>query len=89
MRSSFTLLVLAFVCPPSSVSADEPPTYLDRWLYCQRNLQVEKNADDLVALIDRAAKADYTGIVLADYEWLTANRIASTTGRSQPLPLLC
>ena len=38
--------------------------YQDRWLYCSFNLQVDKSADDLIALIDRASRDGYTGIVL-------------------------
>src|SRR5687767_7732679 len=38
----------------------------ERWLYCQTNLQVEANADTLDVLWRRAAKAGYTGVLLAD-----------------------
>lgn len=37
-----------------------------RWVYVQSNLQVEENADKLIALSARAKKAGYNGIVLAD-----------------------
>jgi len=37
-----------------------------RWVYVGTNLQVEKNADDVCALLVRAKKAGYTGLVLAD-----------------------
>ena len=38
----------------------------DRWLYCQTNLQVEENVAKLDLLWRRAAKAGYTGVLLAD-----------------------
>ena len=38
----------------------------DRWVYLQTNLQVDKNVDDAEALFRRAAKAGYTGVLLAD-----------------------
>ena len=39
------------------------------WVYVSTNLQVDQRADDLVALADRAKKAGYTGILLADYKF--------------------
>jgi hypothetical protein len=29
------------------------PAYDERWVYCRANLQVEKSADDVIALIER------------------------------------
>ncbi len=37
-----------------------------RWVYCSRNLWVDKNIDDLETVFRRAAKAGYTGVLLAD-----------------------
>jgi hypothetical protein len=59
----------------SQVKDSAAPTYSDRWLYCQVNLQVEKNADELVEFIGRAAKAGYTAIVLADYKLNILDRV--------------
>src|SRR5262245_30842017 len=70
--------VLALLPTPTPAFAAAPPVqpvYQDRWLYCQLNLQVEKNADDVVALIGRAAKAGYTGIVIADYKLNILDRV--------------
>lgn len=39
---------------------------LERWLYCSQNLWVDKNVDNLDALFQRAAKAGYTHVLLAD-----------------------
>jgi hypothetical protein len=48
--------------------AQEKTRYEQRWFYAQYNLQVDKSADDVVALISRASKAGYNGMVLADYK---------------------
>lgn len=49
--------------------------YAQRWFYSQTNLQVEKNADQLVALIHRAARSGYNGVVLADYKLNILDRV--------------
>lgn len=38
----------------------------DRWVYCSFNLWVDKNVDTLEDIMRRAARAGYTGILLAD-----------------------
>ena len=61
------LLSLLVLFIGSSLSkADDAPVYQDRWVYVATNLYVPKNVDDLEALIVRAAKAGYNGIVLTD-----------------------
>jgi hypothetical protein len=50
--------------------ADEPaPRFEQRWVYSMYNLAVPKNVDVVSALIERAAKAGYNGIVLADFKF--------------------
>src|SRR6476659_6779186 len=39
---------------------------LQQWLYCAQNLWVDKNIDELEALFQRAEKAGYTHVLLAD-----------------------
>jgi hypothetical protein len=73
VRSLPICAAAALVAVPAP--AADAPTYADRWLYCQANLQVDKSADDLVALIDRAAKAGYTAVVLADYKLNILDRV--------------
>jgi hypothetical protein len=51
------------------------PSYNDRWVYCSFNLQVDKSADDLCAMCERAAKAGYTGILLSDYKLQILDRV--------------
>ena len=52
-----------------------PSPYVDRWVYCSFNLQVDKSVDDLIALIERARRDGYTGIVLADYKFQVLYRV--------------
>src|SRR4051812_46303325 len=63
--------------PPLSVvkAADPAPRYAHRWVYCMHNLLVDRNADEVVALIGRAGKAGYTGVVLADYKFNILGRM--------------
>lgn len=77
LRTSLLAALAGVVAAPSPSAADSPaqPVYRDRWLYCQTNLQVEKNAGDLVALINRAAKSGYTAVVLADYKLNVLDRV--------------
>ena len=59
------ILLLAVFC---GVALGEPPT-LDlkyRWVYVQTNLLVDKNVREALAILERAAKADYNGVVLTD-----------------------
>src|SRR6476660_2008277 len=37
-----------------------------QWIYASRNLAVDKNLDELEALLRRAAKVGYTHVLLAD-----------------------
>jgi hypothetical protein len=59
------LAVAASVC--TAGACGQPRLDLpQRWVYCSRNLWVDKNVDDIEALLRRAAKAGYTGVLLAD-----------------------
>lgn len=49
--------------------------YERRWFYAMSNLQVKENADELIGLIERAAKAGYNGVVLADYKLNVLDRV--------------
>jgi hypothetical protein len=64
--------VLALVLLGAATAAGRdaaPPRYADRWFYASHNLLVDKNVDALVALIERAGKSGYNGVVLADYKF--------------------
>ena len=41
-----------------------------RWIYLATNLLVDKNVEDDLVLLDRAAKAGYNGVVLTDSKFL-------------------
>jgi hypothetical protein len=70
------LALLALLASGSALSAAErAPQYADRWVYSMHNLQVEKSTDEVVQLVDRAAKAGYTGVVLADYKLNILDRV--------------
>jgi hypothetical protein len=46
-----------------------------RWLYLMTNLQVNENVPKAEALLQRAAKAGYNGVVLADYKLNVLDRV--------------
>jgi hypothetical protein len=58
----------------ATVGAAEPK-YADRWVYCQHNLLVDKNVDEVIRLVERSARAGYTGLVLADYKFNILDRM--------------
>jgi hypothetical protein len=72
------LLALA-ACISGASSAAEvglaPSPYVDRWVYCSFNLQVDRSVDEFIALIERSSRAGYTGILLADYKFQVLNRV--------------
>jgi hypothetical protein len=51
------------------------PAYGDRWVYCSVNLQVDRSTDDLIAIIGRASRAGYNGILLTDYKFQVLHRV--------------
>ncbi len=64
-----SVLLCAFL-----VVLGEAAEFEHRWVYVSRNLLVDENVDALIALMARAKKADYTGMVLADSKF---GRLAS------------
>jgi len=60
----------------SATAADPAPSrYGERWVYGSANLQVNQSADELIALIQRAGRAGYTGVVLTDYKFNILDRV--------------
>ncbi len=50
-------------------AADEPlPRYDRRWVWVMANLLVDAEADRVVALVERAARDGYNGLVVSDYK---------------------
>jgi len=46
-----------------------------RWVYLQQNLQVTENLPQIEAMLRRAARAGYNGVVLADYKLNILDRV--------------
>ncbi len=62
-------VVLGFPALAFGGPGDDPkPRFDERWVYSSHNLLEEKNADEVLKIIERAAKSGYTGLVLADYK---------------------
>jgi hypothetical protein len=69
-------LAISNVPVRDAAGADPAPTrYGERWVYGSANLQVNQSADDLIALIHRASRAGYTGVVLTDYKLNILDRV--------------
>ena len=66
------LSVLALAAAPAS---DDAPALRRRWVYLQTNLQVRENVPKVEAILARAAKAGYNGVVLADFKLNILNRV--------------
>ncbi len=71
------ILALTLLTAAPAFAADPAERYERRWFYSMGNLQVAENSDKLVALIERAGKAGYNGVVLADYKLNVLDRVPS------------
>ncbi len=71
-----TCLLLTLLTSGAIRPAEPPrPRYQQRWFYAMHNLLVDSNVEDLIALIRRAGKAGYNGVVLADYKFNILGRM--------------
>ncbi len=69
MRSATLLSAFLLLALSRSVPAQEPgPRYDRRWVWMMTNFLVEKEADRAVALIERAGRDGFNGIVISDYK---------------------
>jgi hypothetical protein len=66
----------------AGVAHGAEPKYADRWVYCQTNMLVDRNVDELVRLIERSAKAGYTGLVLADFKFNILDRMPANYAKN-------
>ena len=66
-------VLLLGILSPLCVGAAEPLEY--RWVYLQQNLQVKENLPKIEAILRRAAKSGYNGVVLADYKLNILDRV--------------
>ncbi len=74
-RRSCLLFAWLVVCgsTPNVTHAAEPLEL--RWVYLQQNLQVAENLPKIEAILRRAAKSGYNGVVLADYKLNILDRV--------------
>lgn len=76
LASFWGLLAIALATPPpAQPPAADAPAYARRWFYSSANLQVDESADELIVLTQRAAKAGYNGLMLADYKLNVLDRV--------------
>ncbi len=87
VASVFIAAFFVGVFAVDTVSAEEPA---QRWLYLQTNLQVADNVTKADALLRRAAKVGYNGVVLADYKLNILDRVPEHYFRhATPVKALC
>ncbi len=67
-RLAARVLLIACAAPPAA--GEGAPRLEHLWVYCSTNLLVDRNVDSTLALIERAAKAGYNGLVLADSKFM-------------------
>jgi hypothetical protein len=83
MRTNLLLFVsLASLALAGNVARADEPRYAQRWFYASHNLLVDKNANDLISLLERAGKAGYNGVVLADYKFSILERMPANYFRN-------
>lgn len=68
------LIALSGMAMPAGAEAQDP-VYARRWFYASNNLLVDRNADELIAIIRRAGKSGYNGLMLADYKFHILGRM--------------
>ncbi len=68
-RPASVVLALVLIGWASPCHAQKDAARYDRrWVWVMSNLLVEKEADRVVALIERAGRAGYNGVVISDYK---------------------
>jgi hypothetical protein len=79
--STFAFLAVAAISSQigRAASAGERSTagtpYAERWVYCSANLQVDRSVDQVIAIIARAKRSGYTGVMLSDYKFQVLYRV--------------
>ncbi|MCY2950422.1 MAG: carbohydrate binding domain-containing protein [Planctomycetota bacterium] len=67
----YVLAALGALASAAACAAQSHAAPLEhRWVYLATNLLVDKNVEDALVLLDRAAKAGYNGVVLTDSKFL-------------------
>lgn len=79
VKISINLLMGWMLFIPALASAEPggnpKERFNERWVYASHNLLEDKNADEVVKLIDRASKSGYTGMVFNDYKLAILDRM--------------
>lgn len=73
-RFCLSLVLLVVCCLTTAIIRAAEPLEL-RWVYLQQNLQVTENLPKIEAILRRAAKSGYNGVVLADYKLNILDRV--------------
>lgn len=84
MKVSTACLLVALACWSwSDCQAQQSANrYERRWIYAAQNLLVDQNVDTVIALVERAGKAGYNGILLADYKFNILDRMPASYFRN-------
>jgi hypothetical protein len=87
MNVERTIIAIAalLVAPAATGQAEEAAklTRSHRWGYLSTNMLVEEDVSSAIAILRRAAEADYTGAVLTDSKFMRWDRLAR---RCRPNP---
>src|SRR3954447_22051800 len=80
MRRATTLLTTLVLAAATvdAGAADPQPRFDRRWVWVMPNLLVEKEADRVVALVERAGRAGYNSVVISDYKLNLLARMPKT-----------
>ena len=62
--------ILALLISAMNLASSHAAPLEHRWIYLPMNLMVDKNVDEGVALMERAAKAGYNGVVVGDNKFM-------------------
>ncbi|MFO0941282.1 MAG: hypothetical protein U0930_10985 [Pirellulales bacterium] len=68
-------LVLLCLASSSSLLAQQSPQLEHRWVYLSSNFQAEAEPERSIAIVRRAKKAGYNGILLTDYKFSVLHKV--------------
>ena len=68
MKLMTCLVILMSMLPASAPAEESAPRYERRWVWVMSNLLVDNEADRLVALVEKAGREGFNGLVLSDYK---------------------
>ena len=75
MQPRRALFCAGLVAVAVNAAAADDPQLTRRWVYLQLNLQVKENVAKAGEIMQRAARAGYNGVVLADYKLNILDRV--------------